>query len=129
MKEVLGGGSCWKKVINSFRSGQVPDNASSITLPMGTTVKHGFTLCLHTSGAVFGAFKREHVPLDDGVSPWLLSQVVALFYIIMRTCMKDSSIMIPFFVSGKNGVHPHDYDRDPIEEQTMKNTYHRYKLS
>ena len=34
--------------------------------------------------------------------------------------MKDSSVMIPF-VGGENGVH-HDYDRDLIEEQTIKNT-------
>ena len=40
MKEVLGDGSCWKKVINFVRSGQVPDNASSITLPVGITGKY-----------------------------------------------------------------------------------------
>ena len=45
--------------------------------------------------------------------------------------MKVSSVMIPF-ASGKNGVH-HDYDRDLIEEQTIKNSivtnYHDDRVS
>lgn len=123
VEEVLGDGSCWQKVINFISSDQVPENASSLTIPVSTTGKHGFS-AVSTSGSVFGAFKRERVPyllpyatLDEGVSQWL-SQ--AAMFCIMRTCMKDSSVVIPF-VGGENGVH-HGYDRDLIEADTIKST-------
>ncbi len=103
MVETLGKGSCWENIFNFISSDQVPENASTIALPLreGQRGFAGFS----TTDSMFAAFKRDRVPyllpytmLREDSSQWT-SQ--AAMFCIMRTCMKSSAVFVPY-VSGSS---------------------------
>ncbi len=130
MIETLGKGSCWQMVFNFIASDDVPENASTITLPRreGERGFAGFS----STDAMFAAFKRDRVPyllpyvtLKEGSSQWT-SQ--ACLFCIMRTCMKSSAVFVPY-VAGLNPIH-RDYIRGKEVQEirdTIADNYHDEK--
>mmetsp|Transcript_38723 Transcript_38723/g.44230 ORF Transcript_38723/g.44230 Transcript_38723/m.44230 type:complete len:393 (-) Transcript_38723:217-1395(-) len=100
--KVLGDGSCWQKIFNFISSDNVPERASTISLPR--FAKEGFASTSNTD-AFFAAFKREAVPyllpyatLPNGSSEWI-SQ--AANFCVVGTCLTNSSVFVPY-VNAKN---------------------------
>ncbi len=130
MVETLGEGSCWQKIFNYIGSDQVPEHASSISLPRDRG-RAGFA-SHSTTDAMFSAFKRDRVPyflpyadLKVGSSQWT-SQ--AALFCIMRTCFKSSSVLVPY-VGGRNQIS-RDYIRgnDLLEiRETIADNFHDEK--
>ncbi len=100
--------SCWQRVFNYIGSSMVPDNASSIAIPLNLVRKASEFQATSNTDANFAAFKRDYVPyllpypsLHKGASEWL-SQ--AGLFCVINTCMKQSVAYVPY-MSVRNDMH------------------------
>ena len=102
---------CWQQVFNFISSDEVPDKASTISLPYGNP-RDGF-MAVSNADAMFAEFKKERVPyllpyatLQEGESEW---DSQAANFCVIGSCMPSSVLFVPF-VGGVNGAH-RDYVR------------------
>mmetsp|Transcript_51748 Transcript_51748/g.155306 ORF Transcript_51748/g.155306 Transcript_51748/m.155306 type:complete len:383 (-) Transcript_51748:216-1364(-) len=123
-----GAKSCWQRIFDYIGSSIVPENASSISMPLNKARPMQFQ-ATSNADALFFAFKRDYVPyllpypsLRKGTSEWL-SQ--AGLFCVINTCMKQSVAYVPY-ITVKNPMH-RPYTRVGLDAknltQVVRNNY------
>jgi len=123
----LGGGTCWQKIFNFISGDDVPEGASTISLPW--FAKEGFTSTSNTD-ALFAAFKRDTIPyvlpyatLPKGSSEWI-SQ--AANFCVINTCLTDSSVFVPYINVKNTKSRPYSREGFNVENifSVVTQNYH-----